>query len=47
MKTIIYLNKKTNEIRKEIIVATKTSTAKQWAKQFILHNQDWTLKEII
>lgn len=47
MKTIIYINKITNEIRKEIIVATKTSTAKQWAKQFILHHQDWALKEII
>ena len=40
MKTIIYINKTTKEIRKEIIVATKTSTAKQWAKQFTLHHNE-------
>lgn len=46
MKTIIYINKITKEIMKEVIVATKVSTAKQWAKQFTLHHNEWELKEI-
>lgn len=46
MFEIKYLNKNTNEIIIEQLIATKESTAKQWAKQFILHHNEYTIVSI-
>lgn len=46
MKTIKYINQKTNEVMTEVIVATKLSVAKNWAKQFVLHHPDWKIISI-
>lgn len=45
MKTIIYINNQ-GQTMTEIIVASKLSTAKQYAKQYCLHHPEWKVKEI-
>lgn len=46
MFTIEYLEKNTNKVLVEQIVATKESTAKKWAKQFILHHSEYSILAI-
>ena len=46
MFTIKYLEKGTNKILVEVIIATKESTAKKWAKQYLLHHCNYELLAI-
>ena len=46
MFEIKYMEKNTREVLIEQIVATKESTAKKWAKQFLLHHNNYELLAI-
>jgi hypothetical protein len=47
MWTIKYLNKNTGKVMVEQLVAKKESTAKQWAKQFVLHHNEFEILAIL
>ena len=46
MFEIQYLDKTSNEILVSILVAKKLSTAKSYAKNFILHNANYSILSI-
>jgi hypothetical protein len=47
MFTIKYLDKNNGKVLVEQIVAKKESVARQWAKQFVLHHNNYELLAIL
>jgi hypothetical protein len=46
MWIIKYLNTTSKEVLVETLVAKKETTARQWAKQFLLHHSEYELLAI-